>query len=58
MPLVSSKVQVQFTRAGNFRARPRMASPTGLKHRDMCRFFPELSWGPFAFREKVFGFRG
>ena len=31
---------MQLTKAGNLRARLRMASPTGLKHKDMCRFLP------------------
>ena len=38
--------KVQLTKAGNFRARLRMASPTGLKHKDMCRFLPRLPRSP------------
>lgn len=42
-----SVAQVQFTKAGNFRARFRMASPTGLKQSDMWRFFPAAVGWPF-----------
>ena len=34
----SQSRDVQFTRAGNWRARTRSFSPTGLKHRMTCRF--------------------
>ena len=35
----NQSITVQFTRAGNFRARLRIASPTGLKHKTTCKFF-------------------
>mmetsp|Transcript_146757 Transcript_146757/g.471077 ORF Transcript_146757/g.471077 Transcript_146757/m.471077 type:complete len:203 (-) Transcript_146757:7572-8180(-) len=53
----NQSMTVQFTKAGNFLARLRMASPTGLKHKDMCKFlrirpmkyihkFSGVSWMP------------